>query len=474
MATASAQTYSYARASALTDAGVLDLQTSGGTARTLGGSGASGAAGRAASAETVAHPRFFAGLLGEAEPAAAAILGLANVAAAHYYQRVPSHLRDPVVTCDGARLRFESFSACCGVYARLDVLPAAIDGQYLARGTTNIDVNEPLRRALSKVRGADPLKLEVGPDAVEVTTFEGAVIERKVPLPGRWLRGFAEVQALSSGFEPRARLGRIEAKRFLQALPTGGKAALWAVPTGRGLRLTSRAVPGAVGVPEPARLKELISLLRLGAELTAYGPIVAAGSAPVSSCWRLDLPEMRFTLTLSPEGRRGFSGEGAVLAALAGDDVAEDAERVGELLDFQGRIDVDELAERAGLDRTRIRAALSLLGTSGRVGFDPTEAAFFHRELPYDAARALKDNPRLAAAYVLLDADAVRTAGAEARVVSGEAGHHLVRFESPDAGAAPLSCTCAWWARYRGGRGPCKHILAAQLHRRRGEAAEQE
>ena len=80
--------YSYARASALTDAGVLDLQTSGGTARASGG----------AAAETARHPRFFDGLLGEAEPAAAAILGLANVAAAHYYRRIPSYLRDPVVT----------------------------------------------------------------------------------------------------------------------------------------------------------------------------------------------------------------------------------------------------------------------------------------------------------------------------------------------------------------------------------------
>ena len=466
MATASAQTYSYARASALTDGGVLDLQTSGGTVRALSGAPAPGV-------ETVAHPRFFAGLLGEAEPAAAAILGLANVAAAHYYRRTPTWLRDPVVTCDARRLRFESFSACCGVYGRLDVLPEAIDGQYLARGTTNIDVNEPLRSALTKVRGADPLKLEVGPDAVEVTTLDGTVVERKVPLPGRWLRGFAEVQALSSGFEPRARLGRIEAKRFLQSLPAGGRAALWAVPAGRTLRLTSRAVPGAVSLPDPARLKELISLLRLGAELTVYGPSVAANSAPVSSCWQLDLPGMRFTLTLSPEARRGFSGEGAVLAALADEDTAEGAERVGALLDFQGGIDPDELAEQTGLDRAGVRAALTLLGTSGRVGFDPAESAFFHRELPYDAARALKDNPRLAAAYVLLDADAVRTSGAEARVASGE-GSHLIRFESAEPGAAPLSCTCAWWSSYRGGRGPCKHILAAQLHRRHAEETEAE
>ena len=34
---------------------------------------------------------------------------------------------DPVVTSNGDRLRFESFSACCGVYARLDVMAAGLD-----------------------------------------------------------------------------------------------------------------------------------------------------------------------------------------------------------------------------------------------------------------------------------------------------------------------------------------------------------
>ncbi|MFC8869784.1 SWIM zinc finger family protein [Streptomyces sp. NPDC057148] len=28
-----------------------------------------------------------------------------------------------------------------------------------------------------------------------------------------------------------------------------------------------------------------------------------------------------------------------------------------------------------------------------------------------------------------------------------------------------MSCTCPWWAKYRGGRGPCKHMLAARMVR---------
>jgi hypothetical protein len=34
-----------------------------------------------------------------------------------------------------------------------------------------------------------------------------------------------------------------------------------------------------------------------------------------------------------------------------------------------------------------------------------------------------------------------------------------------------LSCTCLWWAKYRGGRGPCKHALAVSLCSNQGSVA---
>jgi hypothetical protein len=51
---------------------------------------------------------------------------LADVAASRYADLgVAARLAalDPVVTASGDRLRFESFSACNSVYARLDLLP---------------------------------------------------------------------------------------------------------------------------------------------------------------------------------------------------------------------------------------------------------------------------------------------------------------------------------------------------------------
>src|SRR5262249_16396694 len=51
---------------------------------------------------------------------------------------------DPVVTSSDDRLRFEGFSACCSAYARVDLLPEAVAGTTVGRGTTNVDFNSPM------------------------------------------------------------------------------------------------------------------------------------------------------------------------------------------------------------------------------------------------------------------------------------------------------------------------------------------
>ena len=74
---------------------------------------------------------------------------------------------DPIVTCTDGRIRFESLSACCGVYARLDLLGGALDGEVLGRGTTNVDFGAEMRAALAGV-DVGTLWLEIGLDEVEV------------------------------------------------------------------------------------------------------------------------------------------------------------------------------------------------------------------------------------------------------------------------------------------------------------------
>ncbi|MFJ3499007.1 SWIM zinc finger family protein [Streptomyces sp. NPDC090135] len=446
--TRSVQALAYARPSALESTGsgrLLGLETAGG----LTPRGAE------------AHPRFFSGFLASPQVAARGLLAVADVAAARYHQRIRPGSLDPVVTGNGDRLRFESFSGCGGVYARLDVLDEGLGGAETGHGTTNVDVNDPLREALSRMTGDDPLHLRVGPDEMAVSTLAGAVVEKKVPLPDRWLRGFAEAQVASARFDLRAELTGAEAVRFLRSLPRAqsrGRGPLWITRSGRTLRPTTRPGAGAVCLPGPDRLVALERVLRYATGLRVYGPVpdgVAAASA-----WEVTLPGMRLTLTLSPDPSRGFSGEGGVLEALATEEAEQDAELVAVLLAWEPRVDPADLAAQAGLTVDRVRAALTRLGTAGRVGYDVADAAYFHRELPYDADRAERHNPRLVSARRLVAEGAVEFGGESAAVTSGDRRYRVRKSDGV------LSCTCQWWADHRGRRGPCKHALAVRMARR--------
>ena len=158
----------------------------------------------ATSGGTGEAPHFFRGRLIEPAREAALLLTVSKIAQSRFYtppgmvQRILREA-DPVVTSGGKRLRFESFSLCCGVYARADLLPDALDGEVVGRGTTNVDFNPPFRAALAQVKKGDRVGLNVGSDRVELESESGSVEERKVKLPQRWLKGFVESQAYSQG-----------------------------------------------------------------------------------------------------------------------------------------------------------------------------------------------------------------------------------------------------------------------------------
>jgi hypothetical protein len=418
-----------------------------------------GTSGGVTEAGPALHPYFFRGLLTEPGPAALGMLACAAVGRARYYTPasvIAAISADPVVTSNGDRLRFESFSGCCGVHARLDLLPEALAEPPLTSGSTNVDFNELMRAALGGAAVTGPLLLSVGADEVAVTTLNASVTERKVALPDRWLKGFGEVQALSRHMRPVAELAGADAQRFIRGVPRSARRPLWAVPAGRALRLAALPWPGAACIAGPHRLAELGPLLRFARGLRVYGPDVDARSLPMPSTWELDLGTARFTLTLSPEKFRGFSGEGALLGLLADDDVAADADLISVLLAWDPLIDVSRLSAEADLPADRVTAALSYLAATGRVGYDLAEEAFFHRELPFGAALETM-HPRLAAARALVSSGAVTVAGRGALVRSGEAGHRVTFADPHD------TCTCPWWGKHRGTRGPCKHVLAARM-----------
>ncbi|GEE01058.1 hypothetical protein nbrc107696_15040 [Gordonia spumicola] len=381
---------------------------------------------------------------------------LADVTATRYFQYTPSNLRDPVLTAQGDRLRAECFSACNGVYARLDLLGSGFDGGDIGFGTTNVDVNAAMRSALTKVRRTELLHVDIGDDGLSVATPDRQAHERPVDMPDRWVRALGNVAGMHRGAVAAFTLDRRRTRTFLGSLPhaTAAPQRGWLVPDRTGARLSPRPAPGGVYINGLHRLSALKRLLVHATGLTAYA--LGVGEAPCIV--ELDLPGARLSLGLTEEPWRGFSGEGSLLEALSAPTVLDDADLVSALLAFEPSIDVARLGGDADLPTQRVEGALAVLASSGRVGWDAHDAAWFHRELPDDPDRVTKDNPRLVAARRLVD-DAAVTESDDAWTVSGRYRVSL----GPTSGVDGSRCTCAWYVKHGTDRGPCKHVLAVYL-----------
>ena len=404
----------------------------------------------------VDHPNFFDGFLARPDVAAAALLTIADVAASRYAdlgQAARLASLDPVVTAGGDRLRFEAFSACNGVYARFDLLPDGIDAGRVGAGTTNVDINQPLRFALAGIGRSELLHLGVGAEGLRVSTPDQHHEEREVDLPDRWIRGMAETALLLREVTPVATLRSPAIGQLLAELPPGSGPGptLYLRPTPRGLRPSPIEGPGTVRLAGTTRLSAAARIARFASRLDVHtGP-------HGSSAWTFDVPGGRVLLFLTSSPWRGFSGEGALLGLLTAGRSQEHGQRILEQLAWEPFIDTDALAAATSLEPGAVETGLAWLAASGRIGFDLAERSWFHRELPLDTEEALlRRNPRLRGARRLVAADAVSGEPPRCHVRGDNATYEVVLTDRHH-------CTCVWEREHAGTRGPCKHILAVLI-----------
>jgi len=403
----------------------------------------------------VAQPSFFRGFAVHPRAVAQGLVTLADITATRYFRVAPTTLKDPVLTAHGDRLRAEVFSADNSVYARLDVPASALDGGEISHGTTNVDIGEDMRRTLALVPQAELLHLDVGSAGLSAATPTAQAAERPVAMPDRWVRALGNAAELHRDLEHRFDAGAAHARAFLAQLPpataTGRDGWLSAGPAG--IRVSAR--PGGVWIASLNRLSALKRLLTLATGLSVYG---SDGGAAVE----VHLPGARLLVALTESVTRGYSGEGALLESLASPTVLDDAAIVSAVLAYEPVIDVDRLAKDAGLSSGATRDALAVLASSGRVGWDPRDGAYFHRELPDAPERAERDNPRLVRARGIAACEGAITRDGAAYLVDGGNGVHRV-----SAAREGRMCTCTWYLRYGSGRGPCAHMLAIDLLEKR-------
>ncbi|MCA9075896.1 MAG: hypothetical protein KDA93_12735, partial [Planctomycetaceae bacterium] len=353
----------------------------------------------ATSLDETSDDLFFDGRLRQPAVVGKMLTVLCDIVRTRFYQRFDPLVLDPVVTSGGGMLRFEGFSSCCGVYARVDLPPAAFDVDLRGKGTTNVDFNDPMRAALRRLTDRDEASFQVGGEGVTLTTGEQQIIERKVKLPVRWVKGFCEVQAYQPRLVPQLELTPTEARDVMKSLPKGNsRTGSFITKTGRAYRASPRQKPGSVRVEGADRVRALEPLLPVAKSVRVWYDEDAQTSG-----WEIDTDVGRLFALISPELNRGFSGEGQMLERLAVGDWQDALPRVADSLNWQSHIAPSDVAKAAEVSEREVEAALAILGARGLAGFDVTSGQYFHRVLPFDLEKVEQLQPRLKNARKLVE-----------------------------------------------------------------------
>ncbi|MCD8043117.1 MAG: SWIM zinc finger domain-containing protein [Tannerellaceae bacterium] len=404
-------------------------------------------------------PCFFWGDITEPFIMARCLITLSNVVKSKFSftGAEMARLSDPIVTAGDGRIRFEGFSNCAGVYARVDVLPDALDGEFIENGTTNVDFNQPMLTSLGNIRQKENVMLSVGQKEVALYTGEGKTVERKVPLPTKWIKGLTTVQIYLSQAQEGFTFNKIETQLLFRSIPKGNiKTDYYLIR--RGTMPVFTPVKSTQGICIGG-----INRLRLLEPLIPYMDKMQVFPHPTmqSTTWQLYFGNIRFSFSLSRDAWRGFSGEGAALENLIEDVPDEWIAAMDKYAYANQLFNPTELAMKENLSFDQVDLLTARLAAMGLLGYDLDENRFFYRRLPFKLSRIESLNPRMKGADKLIQDGKVRLIShtperTEARV-EGSGVTHTVIF---DPGRE--RCTCEWYSKYQGERGPCKHVLAVK------------
>lgn len=371
---------------------------------------------------------------------------------------LPLSLRDPIVSVGAEKLRFEGFSSCNGVYVRLDMLPEAVDGEYIASGTTNVDFNEPMIHALNLVQKNERVVLGVGQRDVSVVTEKAKVVEKKVALPNRWIKGLTNVQVSLARMNHLFTLNRIQCIQLFQAIPKGNAKGTYHITFRSGkYSLSTLSTPGSVRIGGIQRLRLMEGILPWVQQMHLYESDDRETCAAVA-----DFGTMRLMMAFSPDAYRGFSGEGSALESLAQRVSDEWIYGLNYLLKSNETFDPTLISIENDVDFGTMDSLVAHLSAMGLLGYDVLERQHFYRRLPFKSERILGLNPRLKNARKLITNDDIiitddRAGHVEARV-KGSGVYHTIVIQGNES-----KCTCQWFTTHQGKRGLCKHVLAVQI-----------
>lgn len=404
-------------------------------------------------------PCFFWGNVGQPFILARCLITLSNIVRSSFslspFQM--TLLKAPIVTAGNERLRFEGFSHCAGVYARIDVMPDGLDGEFLENGTTNIDFNQPMINALGSIRPNEKIMLSIGEKEVGLYKEEEKIIERKVPLPVKWIKGLGTVQVYLSESEKRHTFNKIQTQQLFRAMPKGViKTDYYLIVRGNKPIFSPVKSVDSVCIGGLHRLRLLEPLLPYIDSMQVFPHINMH-----STTWQLYMGNIRFSFSLSREFWRGFSGEGAILDNLISEVSDDWIDALDKYAYVNQSFNPSKLVLEENVSFENTENITGRLAVMGLLGYDLDDREFFYRRLPFKLSRIMGLNPRIKNAEKLIEDGKVEILNnskerTEARV-EGSGVHHTIIIEEERE-----RCTCEWFSKYQGERGPCKHVLAVK------------
>jgi hypothetical protein len=370
----------------------------------------------------------------------------------------PPSLRDPIVSAGSERLRFEGFSSCNGVYVRLDMKPEAIDGEFIASGTTNVDFNDPMLNALNAIQKNEKVTLAVGQQDVQVITSKTKVIEKKVTLPLRWIKGLTSVQLYLADMDLKFELNKIQTIQLFQSLPKGNIKGDFFISKRAG-----KFVLSTLATADSARIGGVHRLRLLEGILSIVDKIFVYESSDKQTCSIVcEFGNMQLLMAFSPDSYRGFSGEGNVLETMTENLPIEWVYGLNSLLKSNETFDPTMLSIENNIDFGTMDNLTSNLSSMGLLGYDLSEKSHFYRRLPFKTERILSLNPRLKNAKKLIDNEDIQIVERRANYIEAKVkGTGVLHKVIIDANSQ--KCTCDWFTAYQGKRGICKHILGVKM-----------
>ncbi len=367
-------------------------------------------------------------------------------------------MRDPIVTAGGDKMRFEAFSSCNGVYARLDILSNGLDGEFLGSGTTNVDFNEPMLNALNSITRQEDVFLSVGQKELIIEKQGEQVIERKVSLPTRWIKGLTNVQLYLAEMDEVFRLNKLQTIQLFQTLPKGTvKTDYYLMMRANKYVFSPVKIDSNVTIGGIHRMRLLEGLLPFIDGMNVYSTPDAQSTAFV-----IMMGDLRFIFSLSSDVQRGFSGEGKVLDNLIEDLPLDWLKGANNLFKANEEFNPTLFGIENNLELNTVENLCASLSSIGLLGYDLDSRQHFYRRLPFKLERILSLNPRLKNAKKLLannDTEIlVHTSNHIEARVKGSDVWHTVLIEG-----AKQRCTCNWFTNHQGQRGSCKHILSVKM-----------